>query len=248
MANDVCQDATDINQLKQQVKNVRENIELKDETKFGFDCGYNSTENLKFLEEEHLEGYIPNVSQAQKYWGKPQTVQQDDYEYDWEKDEILIEGIRLKYHATWIQSPGKKQRVYKSEDGLIMKRVPEFFQVRLRMKEKMDSEIGKKIYAMRKIVVEPVIGNIKENLGLREFSMRGLKKVRIELNLVSIAHNLKKVWLVRGLICSSDKKFGFCVIYMEDYLAITGQPLKAEVCLKVGETAAQSGLATALKP
>ena len=129
-----------------------------------------------------------------------------------------------------------------------MKRVPEFFQVRLRMKEKMDSEIGKKIYAMRKIVVEPVIGNIKENLGLREFSMRSLKKVRIELNLVSIVHNLKKVWLVRGSICSSDKKFGFCVIYMEDYLAITGQPLKAEVCLKVGETAAQSGLATALKP
>ena len=39
-------------------------------------------ENLKFLEEEQLEGYIPNVPQAQKYWGKPQTVQQDDYEYD----------------------------------------------------------------------------------------------------------------------------------------------------------------------
>ncbi|MCH7783736.1 efflux RND transporter periplasmic adaptor subunit [candidate division KSB1 bacterium] len=51
-----------------------------------------------------------------------------------------------------------------------MKKVPEFFQARLRMKEKMDSEIGKKIYVMRKIVVEPVIGNIKENQGVRVVS------------------------------------------------------------------------------
>ena len=79
---------------------------------------------------------------------------------------------------------------------------------------------------MRKIVVEPVIGNIKENLGLREFSLRGLKKVRIELNLVSIAHNLKKVWLARRVIYDSDKKLSFFVIYIEDYLVITGQSLK----------------------
>jgi len=124
-----------------------------------------------------------------------------------------VGNTRLKYHATWKHSVGHKQKVYKSEDGLIIKKVPEFFHVRLRMKEKMDSEIGKKTYAMRKIIVEPVIGNIKENIGLREFSLRGLKKVRIELNLVSIAHNLKKVWLARGLIYDSNKKFGFCVIY-----------------------------------
>ena len=214
LANDVCQDQNDVNQLKPQVKNVRENIELKEDTKLGADCGYNSAENLQFLEEDQLNGFIPNVSQAQKLQGRTQTIQQDNYEYDWEKDEIIVGNTRLKYHATWKHRLGKKQRVYKSENGLIMKKVPEFFQARLRMKEKMDSEIGKKVYAMRKIVVEPVIGNIKENLGMREFSLRGLKKVRIELNLVSIAHNLKKVWLARALICYSNKKFGFCVVYM----------------------------------
>lgn len=41
------------------------------------------------------------------------------------------------------------------------------------MKKKMDGDEGKQIYAMRKFVVEPVIGNIKENLGLREFRLRG---------------------------------------------------------------------------
>jgi len=229
VANDVCQDRSDMNQLKPQIKNVRENIELKKDTKFGADCGYSSAENLKFLEEEQLDGFIPNVSQAQKLGGRKQTVKQDDYEYDWGKDEIIVENTRLKYHATWKDRGENKRMVYKSEDGLMTKGVPEFFQARLRMKEKMDSEIGKKVYGLRKIVVEPVIGNIKENLGFREFRLRGLKKARIELNLVSIAHNLKKIWIARGLICNCNKKFGFCVICVEEYLAITGQPEQRKV-------------------
>ncbi|HZX12300.1 MAG TPA: transposase, partial [Candidatus Nanoarchaeia archaeon] len=46
--------------------------------------------------------------------------------------------------------------------------------------------------------VEPVIGNIKQNLGFREFLLRGLQGTRIEMNLVSIAHNLGKIWRMRG--------------------------------------------------
>ncbi len=46
-------------------------------------------------------------------------------------------------------------------------------------------------------IVEPPIGNIKENLGFREFLTRGINSVKTELNLVSMAHNLKKVWMKR---------------------------------------------------
>ena len=46
-------------------------------------------------------------------------------------------------------------------------------------------------------MVEPVIGNIKQNLGFREFPLKGLENVRIEMNLVSIAHNLQKIWRLR---------------------------------------------------
>ena len=55
----------------------------------------------------------------------------------------------------------------------------------------------KKVYGLRKITVEPVYGNIKANLGFREFLLRGLEKVKIELNLVCIAHNLQKIWRLR---------------------------------------------------
>ena len=57
----------------------------------------------------------------------------------------------------------------------------------------MNTPEAKKIYSLRKITVEPNFGNIKQNLGFREFILRGLEKVKIEMNLVSIAHNLQKI-------------------------------------------------------
>ena len=61
------------------------------------------------------------------------------------------------------------------------------------MKEKMNTDESKKIYSLRKITVEPVYGHMKQNLGFREFLLRGLEKVKIEMNLISIAHNLQKI-------------------------------------------------------
>lgn len=59
----------------------------------------------------------------------------------------------------------------------------------------METEEAKKRYGQRKQVVEPVIGNYKENLGFREFLTRGLKSVKNEFNLVYIAVNLRKTWI-----------------------------------------------------
>ena len=74
------------------------------------------------------------------------------------------------------------------------KDVPFYFRERLRMKAKMNTKEGRLTYGLRKITIEPVIGNLKQNIGLREFLLRGLDNVKIELNLACIAHNLKKIW------------------------------------------------------
>ena len=42
-------------------------------------------------------------------------------------------------------------------------------------------------------LVEPVIGNIKRNMEFRRFNLRGKDKCRLEIGLVSVAHNLKKI-------------------------------------------------------
>jgi len=216
LANDVCQDGVDSYQLQPQIKNVQENIELKKYTKIAADCNYNTGENLKFLEEKQISGYIPTVSQAQIFDNREQTVKQDDYEYDWARDEIIVDDVKLKYFATWMHDKKRRQRVYKSEDGKVIKKVPEFFRERLHMKYKMESKEGRVVYGLRKITVEPVIGNIKYNLGFTEFFIRGLNGARLELNLASIAHNLKKIWAARGKIHSdkrnSNQIVNFCLI------------------------------------
>ena len=68
------------------------------------------------------------------------------------------------------------------------------------MKKKMVTEEAHEIYNKRKTTVEPVFGNIKQNLGVREFLSRGLKFVKNEFNIVCIAHNLKKIWIMNNPI------------------------------------------------
>jgi Transposase DDE domain len=58
---------------------------------------------------------------------------------------------------------------------------------------KLQTEIGQAIYRLRKCTVEPVIGIIKEVLGFRQFSLRGLVAAAGEWALVCLAFNLKRL-------------------------------------------------------
>lgn len=63
-----------------------------------------------------------------------------------------------------------------------------------RMRTKLQSFFGRAIYARRKVIVEPVFGQIQAAQGFRRFSVRGLTKVRNEWSLVCLAHNLLKLF------------------------------------------------------
>jgi transposase len=64
---------------------------------------------------------------------------------------------------------------------------------KVKMAHKLQTEIGQAIYRLRKSTVEPVIGIIKEILGFRQFSLRGLKAAAGEWCLVCLAFNLKRM-------------------------------------------------------
>jgi len=71
------------------------------------------------------------------------------------------------------------------------------------MAYRLRTEIGRAIYRLRKSTVEPVIGIIKETLGFRQFSLRGLFAADGEWSLVCLAFNLKRMhtlYLDQGLI------------------------------------------------
>ena len=64
---------------------------------------------------------------------------------------------------------------------------------KVKMAYKLQTEIGQAIYRLRKCTIEPVIGIIKEILGFRQFSLRGLDAVDGEWCLVCLAFNLKRM-------------------------------------------------------
>ena len=65
------------------------------------------------------------------------------------------------------------------------------------MAHRLQTPEGQKLYALRKQTPEPVFGIIKSVLGFRQFSLRGLEKVRGEWSLVTMAWNMKRMFALR---------------------------------------------------
>jgi len=75
---------------------------------------------------------------------------------------------------------------------------PEDADHKVKMRYKLLTEAGKAIYKLRKSTVEPVFGTIKEIMGFRQFSLRGLTAAAGEWNLVCLAYNLKRLHLLHA--------------------------------------------------
>lgn len=66
-----------------------------------------------------------------------------------------------------------------------------------RMRRKLRDPAGRRIYQRRKAIVEPVIGVLKEQRGMRRFARRGLRQVAVELALAATAYNLTRLWCAK---------------------------------------------------
>jgi len=88
------------------------------------------------------------------------------------------------------------QQCCKSTKGYNRKEKLEEYKQQAR--ENLHTEQGQQLKKQRSIEIESCFGDIKHNMGFRRFHLRGLKKVKTEITLVAMAHNLKKVYL-KGL-------------------------------------------------
>ena len=75
---------------------------------------------------------------------------------------------------------------------------PKKYPARARMAGKLATEDGRRRYARRKWRAEAPVGWIKEVLGFRRFSFRGIEKVRAEWTLVCLALNIKRLHTLRA--------------------------------------------------
>ena len=62
------------------------------------------------------------------------------------------------------------------------------------MKQKIDSEQGRKNYSRRMWTIEPVFGNITSNKGANKLTLRGQTKVTCQWVMHCIVHNIEKLW------------------------------------------------------
>jgi len=73
-------------------------------------------------------------------------------------------------------------------------RIPQGLSAKQRMARKLRTKKGREMYAKRKGMIEPIFGQLKQVLGFRQFSMRGLASMRGEWRLMATVHNLLKLW------------------------------------------------------
>ena len=66
-----------------------------------------------------------------------------------------------------------------------------------RMMRKLQTKAGRAVYAARKCVVEPVFGQIKQARGIRQFLLRGIRKIRGEWALVCLTHNILRLYVAQ---------------------------------------------------
>jgi len=133
---------------------------------------------------------LPTVDAIPAGLGRPKAAALDNGY--WSPDNVegfLQRGIepyiatgRNPHHGSW-QSYFQEKPQPPAEDA----------SAKEKMAYKLRSEIGRAIYRLRKSTVEPVIGIIKEVLGFRQFSLRGLSAVTGEWALVCLAFNLKRL-------------------------------------------------------
>lgn len=183
---------------------------MKNSTNNGYDQHYNAqvavTQNSMFIVATSLSNHPNDKQEAEPTLdafpaelGQPDGVAMDNGYFSARNIEATEKRGIEPYIAT-----GREAHYKHVEDllGNLPAEPPADASPKEKMAYKLTTEIGKEIYRLRKCTVEPVIGIIKEILGFRQFSLRGLKNVAGEWCLVCLAFNLKRmhsIWLAQML-------------------------------------------------
>ena len=82
----------------------------------------------------------------------------------------------------------------RSKVGRSIRYNAELERYRHQARENLTGKEGVRLRKKRNVEVETVFGQIKRNMGYSKFRLRGLEKVNIDLGLLAISHNIKKMF------------------------------------------------------
>jgi len=222
VAGRVTNEPSDTEQLVPMVEAAQNNIGAID--KLSADSGYSSGENLKAMADRSIDAHIPDANYQGRQRGKQEAPGKGFFPRSrFKRDElhdcfICPAGEKLFFLRLQKVKNKKPVRLYrcrafkhcalrdectKSANGrtIAVNAYDDQFRA---MRTKLNAPLGKRIYAKRKAIVEPVFGHIKTVLGFCRFHLRGLEKVCGEFVLVCIAHNVRKIINALKAPCCSN--------------------------------------------
>jgi len=205
------QNANDKNEVKEAIEQIEESAgKLPEE--MSLDNGYYSGKNLEVLEEKEIDAYVATGKGEKKdkdsLENSSRKIVKSDFDYDKENDEficpagnsLILKGDRASGEKIYVAEKSAcnnctyKSRCCKSKQGNPRTiKTDDKEPIRQEMVKKMEEEESKEKYKKRKKIVEPVFGQIKKNIGFREFRLRGHTKTSGEFSLVCMVYNVKKI-------------------------------------------------------
>lgn len=212
---DIFQKPADATTLPDVVKGIQQEYGESPEYLIA-DAGYGSEENYQFLHKEGIKGVIKyNYYDAKKKRKSKYPFSHENLYYNQEEDCLICPmGQRMdnvgkrhrktengytielsRYKAKNCEGCPLRGACHKGAGERIIEISHTGRELRQKAEEILESDIGSELYRRRKIDVEPVFGNIKQNMGFTRFTLRGKKGVLTVLGLVAFAHNFRKIIL-----------------------------------------------------
>ena len=194
------------------------------------DAGYGSEENYSFIvddlektplipygtyQKEQKKSYKKSDANPENWtyledsdqWIKPDGVVYSFKNYSRRTDKYGFERDIKIYEADPVQASEELDQLARTEKGNLkqIQYNPTWNYFKNLVKEELTSKEGARIYAKRKVDVEPVFGRMKGVFGVRRVHVRGQKVVETEMGFLLMSMNLTK--LAKKLVQDNrDKK------------------------------------------
>lgn len=224
-------DKRDSQCLEEVVNKVIENLESNEITleEIIADTGYSSGEALRALEERNIRGYIPNRVQY--------IHERPDFPYSADGDFFTCpNGKKLTYRGSFKDGNYFNKHYRCSVKGCelcpfknecpVLKRQRPLIKVTVdspyyeRMHHRMITKKAKRLMKKRQSTVEPVIGSLINNNGMKRINTKGLIQANKCMTMAALAYNLKKLLKFKG------KKYHFNYMIDNIIRKINGNSLR----------------------
>jgi len=205
VAMQLTQNENDVGLLPEMIQEVETNTGLSADLSL-VDCGYANEETIKWLSENDHDVLMPLQENPQES-NRNDLFSSRCFLCDDKRDVLICPaGRELIFKGTYRTGSGHyseysargcsscsfcKQCVRKGKTSRTVS-ISVVAKQRKKMRERLKSEEGRQLYALRKQTVEPVFGQMKFNHGFSRLSLWGFAGAAAETALMCMAHNVMK--------------------------------------------------------